>query len=79
MTDAGQRLRCPFCGKEETERALVEGKLLVIFPCMFSPLTDPGMSDSEIQAHLDAEYGNDPGYFRRQCDRLHLAVVKAPA
>ena len=57
----------------------MEGKLLVIFPCMFSPLTDPGMSDSEIQAHLDAEYGNDPGYFRRQCDRLHLAVVKAPA
>ena len=79
VPDAEQKLRCPFCGQEESERAIIDGQRLLIFPCMFSPLVDANVPEAELDAHLREHYGGDPGYFRRQCDRLHLAVVKAPA
>lgn len=78
--DSGkERLHCPFCGQDESERVVVEGKLLIIFPCMFSPLVDDRVGGMPLQKHLDTVYGSDPNYFRQQCDRLHLAVVKGAA
>ncbi len=79
VPDAVQKLRCPFCGQEESERAIIEGQRLIIFPCMFSPLVDANLPEEELGTYLHENYGGDPGYFRRQCDRLHLAVVKAQA
>ncbi len=70
------KLICPFCGAAETERLEVEEKLVVIFPCMFSPLLDPSVPEEGRQAAL-AEYAKEgTGYFQKQCDRLHYFVTK---
>lgn len=68
-------LRCPFCGQPEEERVSLEGKTLVIFPCMFSPLVDPAIPSGELQGHLNERYGKEPEYFRKQCDRLHARLA----
>ncbi|MCL4324040.1 MAG: hypothetical protein M1144_01030 [Candidatus Thermoplasmatota archaeon] len=79
MATVSSKLLCPFCGREEAEREMIEGKRLIVFPCMFSPLVELSVPEDALQEHLNSTYGKDPAYFRRQCDRLHLAVVKAPA
>lgn len=68
-------LLCPFCRQREVERCQVEGRLLVVFPCMFSPLVDPAVAPGELQGYLDEKYGKQPGYFQKQCDRLHAMLA----
>ncbi len=75
VAQATMALRCPFCGQPETERVDVEGKRMIVFPCMFSPLIERGVPEGALQEHLDREYGQQEGYFRRQCDRLHTSLV----
>lgn len=70
------RLLCPFCGNAESERLRVEDKLVVIFPCMFSPVLDPTLSDEELRVSLAAFATKGSGYFQEQCDRLHYFVTK---
>ena len=70
------KLTCPFCGAAETERLRVEERLVVVFPCMFSPVLD-GEAKEEALPALLAEYAKDGGgYFQKQCDRLHYFVTK---
>lgn len=70
------KLLCPFCGAAEAERLEVEEKLVVIFPCMFSPLLDLSVPEEGRQAAL-ADYAKEgSGYFQKQCDRLHYFVTK---
>lgn len=75
--EGADALRCPFCGAPETERLLVEGRRVLIFSCLFSPVVDPALPDTEIPRVLREEYAAEGNaYFRRQCDRLHYFVLK---
>ena len=70
-------LRCPFCGAPETERLRVEGRRVLIFACLFSPVVDPALPDPEIPRFLKEAYASEGNaYFRRQCDRLHYFMLK---
>jgi hypothetical protein len=70
-------LRCPFCGSTETDRLEMEGRLVLVFSCMFSPVVDPGLSAEELARVLRESYGEQGrGYFQRQCDRLHYYVLR---
>ncbi len=70
-------LACPFCGALESERIDLEGKRFIVFPCMFTPEVDPGLSDDMVAERLRAAYPNGgDAFFRGMCDRLHLYVVK---
>ncbi len=70
-------LRCPFCGAPETDRIEMEGRLVLVFSCMFSPVVDPGLSAQELARVLRESYGEQGrGYFQRQCDRLHYYVLR---
>ena len=70
-------LSCPFCGARETERLEIEGARFVIFPCMFSPRIEAGLSDGEIAERLARLVGPDrSAYFRGTCDVLHVYVTK---
>lgn len=67
---------CPFCGAAETDRFELEGRRFLVFACMFTPAVDPAVPDGELPELLRREFGSDgSGYFRRQCDRLHLYVA----
>jgi len=69
-------LHCPFCGADETDRLVLEGKRFVVFACMFTPQVDPAWSDAEVAAELSkAHPGGATPYFRGMCDRLHLYVT----
>ena len=50
--DETRPLLCPFCGAAEQERLPIEDKLVVIFPCMFSPVLEPQLSEEELRAAL---------------------------
>lgn len=80
VTDPDDRpgpLHCPFCGAAETERLLVEGRRVLIFACLFSPVVDPALPDAEIPRFLEEAYASEGNaYFRRQCDRLHYFMLK---
>lgn len=68
-------VHCPFCGVEEKERLKMEGKLIIIFPCMFSPMLESGLNDIGIQKILDERYGSKgQGWFEDKCEQLHLFV-----
>lgn len=71
-------LACPFCGAPETARLDLDGARFLVFRCMFSPRVDPGRSEAELAADLQATYaeGAGPAYFRGMCDALHLHVTK---
>lgn len=73
-------LSCPFCGAPETDRIDLEGHRFLVFGCMFTPEVDPALADAEIAERLPRDFGTDgSGYFRRQCDRLHLFATRGPA
>lgn len=74
-SSAGE-LRCPFCQSLEVERLHVEDKLVVIFPCMFSPVLDPALSEEALKSTLAGFAKKGSGYFQEQCDRLHYFVTK---
>ncbi len=80
MTATGEErgaLRCPFCGAAETERLLVEGRRVLIFSCLFSPVVDPDLPDGDIPRVLQEAYAAEGNaYFRRQCDRLHYFMLR---
>ncbi len=69
---------CPFCGARETARFDLEGRRFLVFQCMFSPAVDPGLSEADLERFLRETFDRDAarGYFRHQCDRLHLYVTK---
>ncbi|HZY70837.1 MAG TPA: hypothetical protein VFF67_07675 [Thermoplasmata archaeon] len=70
-------LTCPFCGSPETDRIDLEGHRFLVFGCMFTPEVDPTLDDSAIAERLPREFGSDgSGYFRQQCDRLHLFATR---
>jgi len=70
-------LSCPFCGAVETERLEIEGARFVIFPCMFTPRVEAGLTDPEIAERLASLVGPDRrGYFQKTCDALHVYVTK---
>lgn len=74
----GGTLHCPFCGAVESERFVLEGRRVIVFPCEFTALTDPAWPEEDLPRHLRATYGAEGrDYFRRQCDRLHYFVVSA--
>lgn len=54
----------------------MDGKLVLIFPCMFSPVLDQELPDAELRRRLQAFATEGQGYFQRQCDRLHYFVTK---
>lgn len=69
-------LLCPFCGAQETDRFLLEGRRFVVFSCQFTPAFEPGLDDAAIAARLAADFGpQGNGYFRQTCDRLHRYVT----
>ena len=53
----------------------LEGRLVVIFPCMFSPVLDPARGEG-LAEQVRAYASDGPGYFQKQCDRLHYFVTK---
>jgi hypothetical protein len=68
---------CPFCGAEEKERFVLEDRLVLVFPCMFSPVVDPAIPEESLGAHLQENYGSHGrGYFQRQCNLLHYYVTQ---
>jgi hypothetical protein len=70
-------LNCPFCGAAETERLEIDGSRYVIFPCMFTPRVEAGLTDPEIAERLARLVGADrSSYFRKTCDVLHVYVTK---
>ena len=71
-------LTCPFCGAPETTRFDLEGKRFLVFRCMFSPAVDPTLSEEALARYLGTAFepGAASGYFRHQCDRLHVYVTK---
>ena len=71
-------LTCPFCGAPETDRFDLDGHRFLVFRCMFSPAVDPTLSEAELARYLGSAFGSgtSAGYFRHQCDRLHLYVTK---
>lgn len=70
-------LSCPFCGVPETERLEIDGARYVLFPCMFTPRVEEGLTDDEIAERLARLVGPDrSAYFRRTCDALHVYVTK---
>jgi hypothetical protein len=73
---AHRPLLCPFCGAAEQERLPIEDKLVVIFPCMFSPVLAAGLSEEQLKAAVAAFSTEGTGYFQKQCDRLHYFVTK---
>lgn len=80
MPDAPEPLRCPFCGRPESDRFHLEGRSFLVFPCQFTAEVDPAWDPPTIAEHLrrEAEKGAST-YFRGTCDRLHLYVTKGPA
>ena len=68
-------LHCPFCGQEESERCVIDGRKMIIFPCMFSPAVDGVVPEEGLQAYLQERYGKDGRYLRRQCQALHSVAV----
>lgn len=72
--------RCPFCGREETDRIDLDGRRFLVFPCLFTPSVDPALDEAALAEHLASTYrAGDPAFFRGMCDRLHLYVTKGPA
>lgn len=72
----GTKLRCPFCGAPETERFEMEGRRIIVFPCLFSPVVPLDLPEADLAAHLQETYGSEGrAYFQRQCDRLHYFVA----
>lgn len=69
-------LNCPFCGAREVERLRMEEKLVVVFPCMFSPVLDGVASEGDLPGLVAAYAKEGTGYFQKQCDRLHYFVTK---
>jgi hypothetical protein len=70
-------LACPFCGRPETERLVIEGRMAIIFPCMFTPTVDPHLTEAELQLLLHDKYGAQGGeWFEHKCEELHLWVMK---
>jgi hypothetical protein len=70
-------LVCPFCGAAESERFVMEGTRVVVFPCQFTAELDRSLGDEELAGALRAKYaGAGESYFRGMCDRLHLYVAK---
>lgn len=54
----------------------MDGRLVVIFPCMFSPVLDPALSEPELQREVSRFAQEGTGYFQQQCDKLHYFVTK---
>lgn len=70
-------LTCPFCGRPEAERLVMEDRMAILFPCMFTPTVDPKLSDPEIEQLLREKYGAQGGeWFEHKCEELHLWVMK---
>jgi hypothetical protein len=68
---------CPFCDAPESERFELEGRLYLVFPCMFTAKFDLGSDEATITDQLASRYGGQGGpFFRRTCDLLHLYVTK---
>jgi hypothetical protein len=71
--------RCPFCGVAESDRLDVDGRRILIFPCLFSPSVDPSLDEEALGRHLSETYrAGDATYFRGMSDRLHYFVTKGP-
>lgn len=70
------KLNCPFCGAPETERLVMDERLVVVFPCMFSPVLDASAKEEELPALLSEFAKEGSAYFQKQCDRLHYFVTK---
>jgi sarcosine oxidase delta subunit len=68
-------LLCPFCGQRETERCVIEGRRLIVFPCMFSPLVDVNIPEESLQEYLDQRYRDKETFLRKQCAGLHMTMV----
>jgi sarcosine oxidase delta subunit len=68
-------LSCPFCGKKESERLVIEGHRMIVFACQFSPVVDMDIAEEKLQAYLKARYGGDKEYLSRQCNKLHMTMV----
>jgi hypothetical protein len=69
---------CPFCGGPESDRIDLEGRRFLVFRCMFTPEVDPNLSEERLAEFLSTNFrpGQQGGYFRGMCDRLHLYVTK---
>lgn len=71
----GSPLFCPFCGQGETEQCIIEGRRLIVFPCMFSPTVDVNVPEDRLQEYLDQKYRGKETYLRKQCVGLHKAML----
>ena len=70
---------CPFCNAPESDRFILEGKRFLVFRCMFTAETEPGVPEDALPALLGDRYGREgSAFFRRTCDALHRVVVADP-
>lgn len=68
---------CPFCHAPESDRFTLEGTRFLVFRCMFTAETEPGLADDAIPGFLAEKYGRQgTEFFRRTCDALHRVVVR---
>ncbi len=62
------KLNCPFCGAPETERLVMDERLVVVFPCMFSPVLEASAKEErqrvEAATIIPADFADGRGCLR---------------
>ena len=65
----------PRCGTKETARIPFDGKITLVFGCMFSPTLDDGMSDESMKKFINNNYrGKSDQYLQEKCEEWHFML-----